>query len=81
MLYKSFDVFGSDLTGADPAQKPRETGRAYPRLQVIRTVRMDSVTQLRKVTVTLVRLENFVHQSNLLDRGVLMDQWKMQEDS
>ena len=45
--------------------QPRVTGQAYPRLQVIRTVQVDNITQLGKVTVTLVRLENCIHQSKL----------------
>ena len=49
----------------DPALKPRGTSQAYPKLQVIRTVRVDNITQLGKDTVTLVRLENCIHQSKL----------------
>ena len=56
--------------------QPRVTGQAYRRLQVIRTVQVDNITQLGKVTVTLVRLENCIHQSKL--QGLLKGQWKMQ---
>ena len=49
----------------DPTLKPRGTSQAYPKLQVIRTVRVDNITQLGKDTVTLVRLENCIHQSKL----------------
>ena len=35
------NLLGSEPPGAYPALKPRETGQAYPRLQVIRTVRVD----------------------------------------
>ena len=35
------NLLGSEPPGANPALKPRETGQAYPRLQVIRTVRVD----------------------------------------
>ena len=59
------DVFGSKLPGADPALSAKGTGQAYPKLQVIRTVRVDNITQLGKVTVTLVKLEDCVHQSKL----------------
>ena len=59
------NLLGSEPPGANPALKPRETGQAYPRLQVIRTVRVDNITPLGKVTVTLVRLENCIHQSKL----------------
>ena len=60
------DVFGSKLPGADPALSPKGTGQAYPKLQVIRTVLVDNITQLGKVTERLVRLEeNWINQSKL----------------